>query len=672
ATGSADLAAAVERRLAAPGPDAVAVARAAAVLGERATRDDLAALARREPAATTVAADRLARADVLEPGGWTFVHPLVREAVQATIPPGERADLHTRAAARLSARGARLEEVAAHLLASEPGDSAETVSTLRAAARVAIAEGAPDTAVAYLRRALREQPGETERAGLLLELGELEVLIGDPAGTARLGEAIAAGLSDDEVARARSARARVLLYTDLDDAVADLEAAVELAREPRLRLQLEATLLDATAYDTLLRERRLELLTAPGEPSPVRLAHRMMESAYGCAPIEQTSALAWQTVGGGQLIDALGTVTATYNLAVIALRHAELRELADTALAEGEREARRTGSRMSALLVEHARAMWHLTFGSLTAGEAFARSAFETMSELRLGLPLVSTATALSEILRERGAVEEASARLEAVQLPPGAERTIVYPDFLSARAMVRWQRGGREVAEADLREARAVLIAGGWRAPLKSMASLRLIHLLAERGERDEALALADEEEAIVRGIGTPGALGLVLHARGLALGGEEGIELMGEAVALLEQSPLLLQTGWAQHDHGAALRRARRRADAREPLRAALDLGRRIGATRLADSAREELLASGARPRREALSGVEALTPSERRVAELAAQGMTNRDIVETLWVTRKTVELHLGHTYAKLGIRSRAQLAEALGGEAAATQN
>ncbi|HST40233.1 MAG TPA: AAA family ATPase, partial [Conexibacter sp.] len=405
AIGSADLVAAVERRLAALGPDAVAVARAAAVLGERATRDDLAALARLEPAATTVAADRLARADVLEPGGWTFVHPLVREAAQATIPPGERADLHTRAAARLSARGARLEEVAAHLLASEPGACAETVGTLRAAARAAVAEGAADTAVAYLRRALREQPAEAERPGLLLELGELEVLVGDPAGTARLSEAIAAGLTDDEVARARSARARVLLYTDLDAAVADLEAAVAAARDPLLRLQLEATLLDATAYDASLRTRRIALLEGPGEPSPVRLAHRMMESAYGCAPIAETTALA-QLIGGGErLIEALGTVTATYNLAVIALRHAELRDVADAALGAGEREARRTGSRIGVMLVEHARAMWHLTFGSLKTGEAFAQSAFETISELRLALPLVSTATALSEFLRERGAL---------------------------------------------------------------------------------------------------------------------------------------------------------------------------------------------------------------------------------------------------------------------------
>jgi DNA-binding CsgD family transcriptional regulator len=662
--GSADLVAAVERRLAALGPDAVAVARAAAVLGERATREDLAALARLEPAAATAAADALARAAVLEPGGWTFVHPLVREAAQAGIPPGERADLHGRAAERLTGRGARLEEVAAHLLAAEPAGAPETVATLRAAAAAAVAEGAPATAVAHLRRALREPPAEAERAGLLLELGELEVLVGDPEGIDRLGQAIAGGLDDDAVARARAARARVLVFTELGRAVEDLEAAVALARDPRLRLQLESSLLDATAYDTSLRGLREQLLAAPGEPSPVRLAHLLMESAYRCQPIEQTERLAHQVVTTRGLIDAVGT-TSTYHLATLALRHAELRDLADGALAEGERAARRGGSRLGLVLIEHARAFWHLTFGSLTAGEGYARSGLEVMRDLSLGLSLTSMETVLSEFLRERGELDEASARLEAVRLPPGAERTIVYPDYLSARAMVRWARGGREAAEADLREARRVLLEGGWRAPLKSMASLRLIHLLAERGEREEALALADEEQAVVARIGTPGALGLVRHARARALGGAEGIAELTEAVALLERSPLLLQTAWAQHDLGAALRRSRRRGDAREPLRAALDLARRIGATRLADSARDELLASGARPRREALSGVEALTPSERRVAELAAQGMTNREIAETLWVTRKTVELHLGHTYAKLGIRSRGQLAEALGG-------
>ena len=123
------------------------------------------------------------------------------------------------------------------------------------------------------------------------------------------------------------------------------------------------------------------------------------------------------------------------------------------------------------------------------------------------------------------------------------------------------------------------------------------------------------------------------------------------------------MLDLAWARHDLGAALRRARRPTDAREPLREALDAAVRIGATTLSGAAREELLASGARPRREGLTGVGALTPAERRVAELAAKGLSNREIAESLWVTRKTVELHLSKAYGKLGIRSRAQLGERL---------
>ncbi len=143
---------------------------------------------------------------------------------------------------------------------------------------------------------------------------------------------------------------------------------------------------------------------------------------------------------------------------------------------------------------------------------------------------------------------------------------------------------------------------------------------------------------------------------------------ELLRQGAHETGASELQLEHAWAQFDLGAALRRSRARAEAREPLRAALDLADRIGAARLATLAREELLATGARVARDSRSGPEALTPSERRVAELAMSGMSNKEIAEALWVSRKTVEVHLGHAYAKLGIRSRAQLAGALGQEAA----
>jgi DNA-binding NarL/FixJ family response regulator len=112
-----------------------------------------------------------------------------------------------------------------------------------------------------------------------------------------------------------------------------------------------------------------------------------------------------------------------------------------------------------------------------------------------------------------------------------------------------------------------------------------------------------------------------------------------------------------------GAALRRGNRRADAREPLAAGLELAERCGASALAERAREELIATGARPRRAMRTGVDALTPGERRVASLAAGGQTNRDIAQALFVTEKTIETHLSHAYRKLDIHSRSQLTSAL---------
>ena len=134
-------------------------------------------------------------------------------------------------------------------------------------------------------------------------------------------------------------------------------------------------------------------------------------------------------------------------------------------------------------------------------------------------------------------------------------------------------------------------------------------------------------------------------------------GLELLRESVAVLADSPALLERAHSLAELGAALRRAGQRAAAREPLAEALDLAARCGARPLAARAREELKATGARPRREWRTGVEALTPSELRVARLAAEGRTNREIAHELYVTLKTVEGHLARAYAKLGIDGRA---------------
>jgi DNA-binding CsgD family transcriptional regulator len=143
----------------------------------------------------------------------------------------------------------------------------------------------------------------------------------------------------------------------------------------------------------------------------------------------------------------------------------------------------------------------------------------------------------------------------------------------------------------------------------------------------------------------------------------GDDALPYLEEAAAVLEGSTARLEQAKALTALGRALRAARRPGDAREPLQRAIELAAVCGAERVGDVARGELAASGARPRRTALSGVAALTPSEDRVARLAADGMTNREVAQELFVTPKTVEVHLSNAYRKLEIRSRRQLAGVL---------
>jgi DNA-binding CsgD family transcriptional regulator len=137
----------------------------------------------------------------------------------------------------------------------------------------------------------------------------------------------------------------------------------------------------------------------------------------------------------------------------------------------------------------------------------------------------------------------------------------------------------------------------------------------------------------------------------------------LLERAATILAPSPMRLEHVRALCDLGVALRRAANRREARDPLRHALDLADRGGLVRLARRAREELTAAGARPRRAALSGPEALTAGEHRVAALAAAGHTNREIAQQLFVTQRTVETHLSHAFQKLDIHARDRLAAAL---------
>jgi DNA-binding NarL/FixJ family response regulator len=172
----------------------------------------------------------------------------------------------------------------------------------------------------------------------------------------------------------------------------------------------------------------------------------------------------------------------------------------------------------------------------------------------------------------------------------------------------------------------------------------------------------MAAVRAAIARGWGTPSGLGHSLRVLG-ELRGPDGLEELEEAAELLERSDQRIERARAFGALGAELRRARKPTDAREPLRRALELAEQAGATALAENVRSELYATGARPRSTALDGVESLTERELRVATLAAGGQTNRDIAQALYVTPKTVEVHLTNAYRKLNIGSRRELPGAL---------
>ena len=189
--------------------------------------------------------------------------------------------------------------------------------------------------------------------------------------------------------------------------------------------------------------------------------------------------------------------------------------------------------------------------------------------------------------------------------------------------------------------------------------------------GHPQEAAALAAEQLALARKAGTPATLGIALRAHAAAAsrqrcGRPPAEESLTEAIGLLETTPARYELALALADLGACLRRSGRNAEARVPLRRALDLAQRTGAMPLAEQTRRELLATGARPRRTALTGPDALTSAERRVAGLAVDGLTNRQIAEHLFITLPTVETHLRHAFQKLGITSRAGLPAQLASE------
>jgi DNA-binding CsgD family transcriptional regulator len=649
------------------------LAPAAAVLGEADLR--LAAgLAGVDPRAAATAADELAAAGILQQGRpLRFVHPIVRAAVEADLPPGERAGLHAAAARRLADEGAPAHRIAAHLLATDPAGDDWVTGSLLPAARAAIATGALDSAVAYLRRALAEPPPGRLRSDVLLELGFAESYAGDPQAAAHLEAALDTAAGAAAQVSITLALGRMLQIDGRNREaleVFDRTRARLGGTDRRAALTLEGAALGAaqfdaqTADDAAGRIARLRRVAEQEPDVPPSVFGVLAVAAVNAnEPADTVARLALRALDGApkllpETVDRPPFFYHACNALVCAERYADALSRFSEALAD----ARRLGSLPHVLALSCYRALLHLRIGNLADAEADARAALET-GPRPPGIHAAPALAALLETQAERGELEAAEAANERYRLAEQFPTILQTGWLLAARGRLRLAELRPADALGDLLAAGDLFarlhIATPSIAPWRSDAALAHLAL----GAPAEARALAAEEVALAQAYHGPRTLGIALRAAGLTEGGSRGIELLRQAVRVLEGSGARLEHARAMADLGAALRRAGRRADGREILRPALDLAHRCGALALTERTRTELLAAGGRPRRLVLSGLDSLTPGERRVAQLAAAGLPNREIAQNLFITARTVEGHLTHAYQKLAITSREQLPAAL---------
>lgn len=678
----------VRARLSRLTPAAARLAAAVAVLGDRvdwtAARDLAAALADTDgplgPVELLGEGTALERAEILRftrrtetglPPLVSFVHPLVRSAVYDTLCHATQAAAHQHAARLLAAApDADPERVAAHLLHTVPAGERTTVELLRRAADAATRRGAPGNAYVYLRRALAEPPEPAVLQQIRTAAGHTAMLVDLQAAAGHL----------------QSAYDQAVDPVEAGTLAVPLGSAYAFMLQPDRGLELWSRALDRLPEHDQNRRRHLEsvlLATAtwplPGHPEILKrldelrclpaddsVGARMLECAVAsremmiCDPAAIPRArrvMADPAFVRRAVIDPAG------NGGFNTLIAADDRDVLDASLQTALDFAHAGGSLyalMSARLFSGARWLYR---GQLAEAERDMLEAVRAGKLANAELGALFAYAFLAEMLTEQGRFAEAEDSLRAIGV--GATRTPPGPAHvaLSAVAGLKIARGdyrtaliaamrAKEVSEQFDVQNPAVVV---WRG--HAAVALHALHRTAE------ARAAAAEDLAVAGEWGAPRAVGRALRIHGRIIGGDDGLTALRDAVDVLAGSPAELEYAKAQHDFGAALRRAGHRTAARAALRGALDTATRCGATLLVGTTRAELAAAGGRPRRTALTGPESLSPSERRVAELAALGTTNRQIAQRLYVTPKTVEVHLSAVYRKLGITTRTQLAAAL---------
>jgi DNA-binding NarL/FixJ family response regulator len=663
----------VQLRLARLSDEARAVARAVVVLGDGADGRLVAEFAGLDDDDVARGADELRAAAILDQDvAPRFIHPLVRTALDAELPTGERAAAHARAVELLRARGASAQRLATHLVATEARGERATAETLLEAGKAALASGASRSAHTYLTRALREPAPEDLRPAILIAIVNAGIRLPDRALFAATLPALTEELDRQPDLRVRWG-IRVSMWMILNGhaghAIRFLERGIEIAGERddvESAFRMEAQLSAIKQQPLPVWRARLIGYVDQIPPDSVsgRLAAALTAewSAFDGTAVDAVAAARRALGHDGRIFVEQPELFAP-GRAMLSLVLADELEAAR----RGAEQARGHARRRSAT-PEIVSAWWHSgfvawAFGDLAAAEADTR---QSLAAARLGRmrfaepPLVAV---LASLLLARGERDAAEAELVTHGMTGEIPDAVWISLALFPRGQLRFEQGRFEEAAADFLQAERLSIcwgAIGIPAPPPRILAARA---LAAQGDLDRARPLAEAALAHARHFGAPTLVSRALRASAMTLDGAARLAAFEEAVTVMENSPARLVRAEALAEYGAALRRARRDTDARPPLREALELARRCGATGLAKVAFDELAATGERVRRYTPIGAESLTPSQRRVAELAAGGMTNRQIAQTLFLTVKTIESHLAAAYDTLGIRGRQQLAGAL---------
>jgi len=658
------------------GPAAGSLAAAVAVLGREAELRHAAALAGMGVAAAAEVADRQAAVGLLDAGRpLRFAHPLVRTAVYTGLPAGRRAALHAGAARLLAAEGRPADEVATHLLHCERTGDGGVVTALRAAGRAAGRAGAPDAAAVFLRRALQEPPDPAGRVEVLHELGVAEGAAQDRSAVGHLLAALdgAAGPRSRAVITLDLARVALpgtefhAVMGHIEQALADLDDG----KDAELRRQLEAALLSgAFSLGTFGGTGPAVLHRAGGhEPAGetpgerLRLVWLAFDRFRRAEPVADVVRAAVRALGGGRLLAEETAASQSHTLVLNVLAACDEFDRAAEGFDGAVAQAREQGSAAAFGIASCFRSWVAHRRGRLREAEADSVDAVRVTAEGGLDLIHGYARAQLATVLVDRGDLPGAAAALADVPDDLAAQRHNDAHFLLHARGRLALATGNTAAAARDLLLCGERESASGYGNPAWIPWRSDAAAALSARGHVDRARCLAAEELALARRFGAPRALGLALLGAAVTERGDARIARLRDALAMLENSGARFDQARALVLLGGALRIARDRTAARVLLRDGLDLASRCGATGLADRARAELVADGARPRRDARRGPDALTAGELRVARMAADGLSNREIAQALFVTTKTVETHLGNTYAKLAVAGRAQLGASL---------